>query len=178
MDNATITTDRLLIRRFRPDDWQDLHEYLSDPNVVRFEPYEPFTPSESQNAAIVRSQSNAFWAVCLKDAGKLVGNLYFEKQALDIWELGYVFNVHYQGKGYATEAAKALLNYAFCELGARRIVASCDPRNLPSWKLLERLGMRREGHHIQSGYFKTDTHGNPLWHDTYEYALLASEWQG
>jgi RimJ/RimL family protein N-acetyltransferase len=169
-------TSRLVIRRFRPDDWPDLHEYLSDPAVVRYEPYPVYTEAESQREAASRAGSEAFWAVCLKEDGKLIGNLYFARQAFDTWELGYVFNRQYQGKGYAIEAARKLVDYAFREGGARRIIAMCDPRNEHSWRLLERLGMRREGHFLQTGYFKTDAHGNPLWHDTYEYAVLASEW--
>jgi len=59
---------------------------------------------------------------------------------------------------------------------ARRVVAMCNPLNERSWRLLERLGMRREGHLIQNIYFKTDASGRPLWSDTYEYGLLACEW--
>jgi len=171
-----LETSRLIIRSFQPDDWQDLHDYLSDPAVVLYEPYGIFCVEESQREAANRARNEAFWAVCLKDGGKLIGNLYFARQAFDAWELGYVFNRHFQGKGYAIEAARKLVDYAFRELDARRIIAMCDPRNEHSWRLLERLGMRREGHLLQTGYFKTDAHGHPLWHDTYEYALLASEW--
>jgi len=52
----------------------------------------------------------------------------------------------------------------------------CNPLNEPSWRLLERLGMRREGHLIKNIYFKKDECGNPIWADTLEYAVLASEW--
>ena len=176
LDANMLETARLIIRRFQPDDWQDLHDYLSDPAVVLYEPYEVYSVEESQREAIQRAQNEAFWAVCLKESGKLVGNLYLERQAFDAWELGYVFNRHFQGKGYAIEAARKLVDYAFGDLGARRIIAMCDPRNAHSWRLLERLGMRREGHFLQTGYFKTNAQGDPLWHDTYAYALLASEW--
>ncbi len=172
-----IETTRLLIREFRADDWRDLHAYLSDPDVVRYEPYDVFSEEDSRQAATDRATDDAFWAVCLKESGRLIGNLFLQQQPFATWELGYVFNAGDQGHGYATEAARALLAYTFAELEARRIVAMCDPRNAPSWRLLERLGLRREGHLLQTGYFKTDGDGNPLWHDTYVYALLASEWQ-
>lgn len=171
-----INTERLLLRGFEPRDWRDLHEYLSDAEVVKYEPYHPFTEEQSKREAIHRSGDESFWAVCLKDRMKMIGNVYLSKRDLDTWELGYVFNMHFQGKGYATEAAKALVDYAFSFCRARRIVAMCNPLNESSWRLLERLKFRREGHLIQNTYFKYDENGQPLWADTYEYGLLASEW--
>lgn len=106
----------------------------------------------------------------------MIGNLYLCKGDFDTWELGYVFNSKFQGKGYATESAKALIDYAFAQLEARRIIAMCDPKNTSSWHLLERLQMSREGTLLQNIYFKSDCNGNPIWKDTYEYAILKSEW--
>ena len=171
-----IETQRLLIRPFDSADWEDLHEYLSDGQVVRYEPYGVFTADESRQEAARRSSDPAFWAVCLKKGGKLIGNLYLAGQPFDTWELGYVFNASYQGKGYATEAAACLMDHAFGRLGARRVTAMCNPLNTASWRLMERLGMRREGHLIQNIWFKRDERGEPIWSDTYEYAILADEW--
>lgn len=171
-----IVTDRLIIRKFEANDWQDLHEYLSDKEVVKFEPYDIFSESKSKEESIRRSNTESFYAVCLKENNKLIGNLYLGKGDFDTWELGYVFNRTYQGQGYATESAKALLDYAFTHFGARRIIAMCSPKNNSSWKLLERLHMRREGLLLQNVYFKTDCNGDPIWFDTYEYAILKSEW--
>ncbi|GFP75432.1 GNAT family N-acetyltransferase [Clostridium fungisolvens] len=171
-----ILTVRLIIRKFEHNDWKDLYEYLSDKEVVKFEPYDIHSENQAKEEAIRRSTDEAFYAVCLKENGKLIGNLYLAKGDFDTWELGYVFNSKYQGKGYATEGAKALLDYAFKELGARRIIAMCNPKNDHSWKLLERLTMRREGLLLQNIYFKTDRNGEPIWLDTYEYAILKEEW--
>lgn len=171
-----METKRLLIRRFSSDDWRDLYEYLSQAEVVKYEPYSVFTEEQSKQAAIDRSHSPNFWAVCLQDSGKLIGNLYIAKQEFDTWELGYVFNPKYQGYGYATEAARAFIDDLFTNQNAHRVVAMCNPLNTASWKLLERLGMRREGHHIKNAWFFRDDHGNPIWHDTYEYAILKEEW--
>ena len=171
-----LWTDRLHIRGFRNDDWKDLYEYLSDQQVIRYEPYDVFTMEESRREAIKRSENEDFYAVCLKDTDKVIGNLYLSKQEYDTWEIGYVFNASYQGKGYASEAAAALLQDAFMNCGARRVVAMCNPENSPSWRLLERLGMRREGHLLQNIFFRKDEKGDPIWQDTYEYAILADEW--
>jgi RimJ/RimL family protein N-acetyltransferase len=173
----TLQTERLVIRRFTPGDWQDLYEYLSDPEVVRYEPYDVYTEEQCRQEAIRRSSDKAFWAVCLAESGRLIGNLYLSAGQFGAWELGYVFNPRYQGQGYATESARAIVAHAFEMLGARRIVAMCNPDNHRSWRLLERLGMRREGHLRQNVYFKRRPNGSPIWLDTYEYALLASEWR-
>ena len=171
-----LETERLIIRRFKEEDWKDLYEYLSDEKVVHYEPYQVFSIEASQNEAKSRAESSAFLAVCLKENNKLIGNIYFAKQEFKTWEIGYVFNRSYQGKGYATEAAKAVIAYGFHTRGARRIVAMCNPLNTASWRLLERLGMRREGHLRQNIYFKRDEHGKPIWSDTYEYAILKDEY--
>ncbi len=171
-----LVTERLIIREFRETDGEDLYEYLSDEEVVRFEPYKPFNKEEAYNEAKRRTKDENFLAVCLKN-GKLIGNLYFAKCEFETWEVGYVFNKNYWGNGYATESLKALMNYAFIEMKVRRIIAKCDPKNSNSWILLERVGMRREGTLLQSVYFHTDENDNPIWKDTYEYALLKSEYK-
>lgn len=174
-----METARLIIRRFRPEDWQDLYEYLSDREVVKYEPYDAFTGEACVAEAARRAGDPAFWAVCLKDGGKLIGNLYLSNAEPEFsrWELGYVFNRHFQGKGYATESCRAILDHAFQDLGALRVMAMCDPLNTASWKLLERLGMRREAHKLKNVFFWRDEHGSPIWKDTYEYAILAEEWK-
>jgi RimJ/RimL family protein N-acetyltransferase len=171
-----IETKRLITRPFSPDDADDLYEYLSDPQVVFYEPYEVWTKEDCDKEALRRSADDSFWAVCLKENKKLIGNIYLSKQEFDTWELGYVFNSKYQGQGYAAESAAAVVDNAFKNMNARRVIAMCSPLNTRSWKLLERLGLRREGHLKQNIYFKTDKNGNPIWLDTYEYGILASEW--
>jgi RimJ/RimL family protein N-acetyltransferase len=172
-----IMTERITVRKFEESDWKDLYEYLSDENVVKFEPYEVFSEEDAKREAMNRSKNECFYAVCLLETGKLIGNLYLSQGEFDTWELGYVFNRNYWGNGYAMESAKALMDTAFTQFGARRIVAMCNPLNDHSWKLLERLGMRREGWLLQNIYFKKDSEGNPLWSDTYEYGILKSEWK-
>ncbi|WNS46281.1 GNAT family N-acetyltransferase [Paenibacillus sp. MMS20-IR301] len=174
-----FATERLIIRRFRAGDGEDLHDYLSQEEVVRFEPYGVYDEASSKTEAVRRADDPAFWAVCLKDSGKLIGNLYFQQQdppQFQTWMLGYVFNGRYQGCGYAVEACRKLLTYGFGTLGIRRVTAFCNPDNHRSWHLLERLKLRREGHFLQTGYFKHDEYGNPRWHNTYAYGVLGSEW--
>lgn len=162
-----------------PDDGAQLHEYLSLLETVRFEPYGTKTLAECGVLAAERAIDGRFWAVCLQD-GRLIGNLYL---ALDVpeewrtWGLGYVMHPGFWNHGYATEAATALLDHCFGKLGAHRVVASCDPNNARSWKLMERLGMRREAHMLRNVSFRNDANGNAVWTDSYQYAVLDSEWR-
>jgi ribosomal-protein-alanine N-acetyltransferase len=174
-----METERLTIRPFRPGDWRDLHEYLSRPEVFEFEPGEPADQAECRRLAAERSKDESWWAVCLKRSEKMIGHVYFSRvEPLELltWELGFVFNPSYSGNGYATEACRRVLELAFAELGAHRVVAHCDPENPRSWALLERLSMRREDRLRQAAFFHRDEEGEPLWHDSFEYAILAEEW--
>lgn len=171
-----IETERLILRRFTGEDWEDLYGYLSDPEVVFYEPYPPFSMEECKKEALRRAGDEGFWAVCIKETKKLIGNITLMKADFDTFELGYVFHSEYQGKGYATESAVALVTYAFQQLNAHRVIALCNPENEKSWRLLERLNMRREGHLIKNIYFKKNEFGQPIWQDTYMYAVLDSEW--
>lgn len=171
-----METERLHIRRFIPADWPDLFEYLSQEETVQYEPYDVFSEDASKKEAERRSTHDAFWAVCLKETQKLIGNIYLFNHKYGVWELGYVFNKSYQGHGYATEAAKALIDDVFQNHNAHRVEAMCNPANHKSWKLLERLGLRREGHLLQDTCFKKDSAGLPVWTDTYIYGILASDW--
>jgi RimJ/RimL family protein N-acetyltransferase len=86
-------------------------------------------------------------------------------------ELGWVLNPAYAGKGYATEAVRELLRFCFEDLGIRRVVANCFADNVESWRLAERLGMRREIHAVRESL-----HRSGQWLDGFGYALLADEW--
>jgi [ribosomal protein S5]-alanine N-acetyltransferase len=174
-----LETDRLLIRNFHKDDWKDLHEYLSNEAVVKYEPYDVFSEEACKEEALRRSHNDAFWAVCLKDNNKLIGNLYFQRlepEEWQTWEIGYVFNPAYYGNGYATEACKRMLKFGFEQAGAHRIIGKCNPENTASWRVMERMMMRREGYYKKPAYFKKNLDGKPLWHDAYEYSILEEEY--
>lgn len=166
-----IETERLILRRFSGDDLQDLYEYLSDEEVVRFEPYRPMDRAEAESTLIWRIATEEMIAVVLKSSGKLIGNVYLGKRDFEARELGFVFNRRFWGQGYAQESCQAVMQQAF-ESGIHRIYAECDPRNEASWKLLERLGFSREAHLRENVYFWKDEQGNPIWKDTYVYAMV------
>lgn len=166
-----LETERLTLRRFRESDLLDLHEYLSDPQVVAYEPYKPMTVEEVKENLAWRVFTDEMIAVELKTTGKLIGNVYLGRRDHDALEIGFVFNRSYQHRGYARESCEKLIDAAFAA-GVHRIYAECDPENTASWGLLERLGFAREGRLRQNVYFWKDAAGKPIWKDTYIYALL------
>jgi ribosomal-protein-alanine N-acetyltransferase len=87
-------------------------------------------------------------------------------------DIGYVLNRKYWGHGYMTESACTILDVAFKQLKLHRVWATCDTRNRSSYRVMERLGMRREGLFVKDAMEKGE------WRDTYLYAILAEEWRG
>lgn len=171
MQNVKITTERLIIRSFEENDLGDLHEYLSDEEVVRFEPYSAMSLDETKKNLEWRISSDEIFAVELKSTGKMIGSVFLGKRECETLELGYVLNRNFWKKGYAYEACNALCSDAFSK-GIHRIEANCDPLNTASWRLLERLGFLREGHLCKDIYFRKDLNGNPIWKDTFIYSKL------
>lgn len=172
-----METRRLILRPFRTTDIGDLQEYLMDPKVTAFEPYKAMTLKEVRENLAWRVSTEEMVAVELKETGKLIGNVYLGKRDCDSLELGYAFNAAYWGNGYAKESCQALMTRAFSQ-GTHRIYAECDPKNVPSWHLLEALGFRREGHLRKNVYFWKDDRGTPIWKDTYLYGKLAEDHDG
>ena len=173
MNEFVIETDRLLIRKFQADDWKDLAEILTDENVVYYEPYDVFTARQCKSEAENFSHSDSFYAVVLKSENKVIGKLYFNDNGhYGTYELGYTFNAAYQGFGYAKESSAALMRYAFERMGVRKIIASVDTTNERSWRLLEALGMKREGEKKAHTFKHRDKNGKPIWQDMFIYAIF------
>jgi len=103
--------------------------------------------------------------------------LFYDKSSkIDTYQIGYVFNEKFQGFGYASEAVRALLDNLFTKYDAHRVIAMCNTKNIKSWRLLEKLGFRREATRVKNMYFEKDENGSPIWFDSYQYALLKDEW--
>ncbi len=164
-------TERLILRRYKKEDIQDLFEYLSDQEVVKYEPYKPLTLNEAKENLAWRISTDEIISVELKDSHKMIGNVYMGKRDFEALEIGYVFNRNYWGHGYAAESCSALIGQAFSN-GIHRIYAECDPDNRNSWKLLEALGFQREAHFRKNVYFWKDETEKAIWKDTYVYARL------
>jgi RimJ/RimL family protein N-acetyltransferase len=178
-DFNTIETPRLRLRHFTDTDLQAFMAYRNDPEVARYQSWEGI--SESEARAFIQEQKEVQpgvpgqgfqIAIELKETNVLIGDCYFMINELDNRqaEIGFTLSRAYQGQGFATEAVSCLLNYAFLTFDLHRIFAITDCENAASVVLLERLGMRREGHFLQNVWFKGK------WGDEYLYAILKEEW--
>ena len=171
MKTERLETERLILRPYEERDLQDLYEYLSDKEVVAFEPYGPMNLEEAKKCLEDRMASGEYLAMEEKTTGKMIGNIYLSERYAESVEIGYVLNRRFWKKGYAYESCKRICKYIF-EKGKHRIEANCDPRNNASRKLLERLGFQREGYLHRDIYFRKDENGSPIWKDTCIYSML------
>jgi RimJ/RimL family protein N-acetyltransferase len=169
-----IETERLIIRNFEIKDRDDLCEYMIQRVNKKFEGYPDFTADKIENEIKYRCESDEFFAIELKDEHKVIGNIYLGIRDFNSKELGYVLNEDYQVKGYGSEAAKAVVRWAFSQ-GVHRVFAECTPLNTASWKTMERIGLMREAELRQNVSFHNDEAGNPIYWDTYVYGALCSD---
>ena len=173
-------TDRLVIRRFRAEDASTLAAYRSDPAVARYQSWNtPFTHAQARSfidgfAASDPDSAGEWFQFALVEAatGLHIGDVAVGVDARDprLATLGVTLARSAQGNGYAGEAVAWLLDYLFQERDKHRVTADCDGRNDHVVALFDRLGMRREAHHLQSAWWKDE------WVDEYVYAMLAHEW--
>ena len=175
-----LLTGRLVLRRFQESDLEAFLAYRNDPEVARYQSWtswsreegeaflarqrdlEPGTPGEWTQIALER-----------REAPGLIGDCALKVQAKDPRqaEIGFSLAPAWQGHGYGTEAVTALVGHLFGTLGLHRVYAVTDAENAPSAALLERAGMRREGHLIENVWFKG------AWGSEYLYAVLEREWR-
>jgi len=176
-----VTTERLVLRRETPEDLAAIWAYRGRPEVSHWLGTRPPTFEAFRERYLDPSRA-ASKLVVLHD-GALIGDLMI--RIGDAWaqaeaadraagveaELGWVFDPAFHGRGLATEAVRAAIGLCFGPLGLRRVTADCFAENEASWRLMERLGMRREAHEVRSSLHTTEG-----WLDGLRYALLAEEW--
>jgi RimJ/RimL family protein N-acetyltransferase len=169
----TLHTQRLTIRPFSAADWQHVYAYTSNPLVMAYMPSGILTQAQAQEFVERHSSDQAeAAAVVLTATQHLIGHIIFHPWfAPQTYEIGWAFNPGWHHQGYATEAAHALLTYGFTTLQLHRIIATCQPENIASFRVMEKLGMRREGHFLQC-----IDRGNGVWWDEFFYAILHAEW--
>ena len=175
-----ILTERLSLREFRLTDLDELHDIERRDDVARYLYWEPRTPDRTQlwlerrvpMTRIDETNDQLRLAVTLRERGTLIGDLvlFLVSREHRQGEIGYVFHPDHGGRGYATEASAVLLQLAFQGLGLHRVIGRCDARNTASARVLERLGMRREGHLVENEWVKGE------WTDELVFAILDREW--
>jgi RimJ/RimL family protein N-acetyltransferase len=177
-----VRTERLLLRRATADDARALWAYRRLDEVSRWITAAPATFEDFEAQGFGADQVAR--TVVVERRGTVVGDIVVS--VVDGWgqaevaeqaarvqgELGWVLDPQHQGHGYATEALTEVLRICFEVLGLRRVTAACFAANEASWRLMERLGMRREMHTVKESLHRTEG-----WLDGLEYALLADEWR-
>jgi RimJ/RimL family protein N-acetyltransferase len=176
-----LETPRLLLRSFVPADLEPFVAYRSDPLVAKYQGWDaPFPPAAGEK--FIREMQDARpgipgeWcqlAIQLKSSGEMIGDVaVFTKDITPLQaELGFTLARQHQGHGYAAEAVRTVIRHLFRDLNVHRVVAVCDVENHASYRLMERIGMRREAHLVDNEWYKG------RWSSEYLYALLAHEWK-
>lgn len=175
-----ITTDRLVLREFVASDWPDVLAYQRDPRYLRYYPWEDRTEQEARDFVQMfldfqREEPRLRFqlAITLPRSDALIGNAGIRRKPNNGFEadIGYELSPEHWGNGYATEAARALVNIGFGEWGLRRISSWCIADNLASARVLEKLGLTLEGRLRENEHFK-----GRYW-DTLLYGMLEDEWR-
>jgi aminoglycoside 6'-N-acetyltransferase len=173
-----LLADRIALRRFTLADLTTFVAYRSDPDVARYQgwdaPY-PLADGERMISRLLETHpdtSGEWYAMVLRSTNELIGDCASgtDEQDPRLAEIGFTVRPEYQGQGYATEGTRTLLGYLFQARAKHRVRARCDPRNAPSARVLERLGMRREGLLREAEWAKGE------WADELCFAILDREW--
>ncbi len=174
-----LTTPRLLLREFRDDDFPAVWDYQQRAETHRYET--EVIPSPDAVRQMIRDiQAKAqesprtFYrlGVTVPPDDGLIGHVKLALLRLEAreWEIGWAIHPDHWGKGYASEAARAMLDFAFHQVGAHRVIAFCNANNAASARVMEKLGMVRDGHLRESIWW------NGGWSDEFVYAILDREW--
>ncbi len=176
-----IKTERLLIRPVSIEDKESMFRYRSDSETSKYLSLIPKSVEDmaefiGKTLSEIDVQGSWFQLVITDQISKLlIGDIGIHFLDTDSEnkqvEIGYTLDIDFRGKGYATEALSSVIDFLINTLNKHRIIASIDPTNSDSIRLIERLGFRKEAHFIESLFF----HGK--WVDDIIYAILAKEWK-
>ena len=175
-----IETERLTLRPFEEGDFDALFAMQSDPEVARYLYLEPRTLEETQVHLGRKIAGNAWnaegdWLSCAaveRASGVVVGDIALNWLSAEhkTAELGFIVDPRHQGKGYATEASRPIVDWVFAQ-GFHRVIGRAEARNTASARVLEKLGMRLEAHLVENEWVKGE------WQSELDYAILEREWR-
>ncbi len=178
-----LETERLLLRPFRDteEDLELICAMYSDPEIMRYVPYDLLSREQAKmhlkriaDEWNRENPKNFEMAVLLKDGMVPVGRAHYHlDEPAEAAMIGGMLLKPWWNAGFAGEMALAMIDYCFDELHLHRVTGLCHPDNIASWKMMERCGMRREGHFRQNvRYIKN---GRERWEDELAYAILREE---
>ncbi len=175
-----LVGERVLLREFQSTDAEAVQRYAGDPAVARHFTWGPNTPEQTTEFVqfLVSSQNedprtNYDLAIVLRSTHVLIGDarLTIDSNSSRRADLGFIVRTDRQGEGYATDAARLLISLGFRELKLHRVWAMCEPDNVGSIRVLEKLNMKKEGQLREQIFLKE------AWRDLVVYGLLASDWK-
>jgi RimJ/RimL family protein N-acetyltransferase len=176
-----IETERLLLRPFEGGDLDDLARLHGDADLVRWIPWGPRSREEAaavlerkMSKTSIDEEGDGLGLVgILREDGSFLGEFTLSLLSAEhsCAELGFMMFPGHHGRGYATEAGRAILAAAFDGYGLHRVIGRVEPRNTASCRVLERLGMRREAYLVENEWIKGE------WQSECIYAILAREWR-
>jgi RimJ/RimL family protein N-acetyltransferase len=176
-----LETSRLTLRPFVEGDLEAVHAMRSNAEVARYLYGEPSQSLDETRDSLARKVAGSAWAkggdwlsaaAVERESGLTVGDMAFHwvSERDRTAEIGFVFDPRHQGKGFATEAARALVDWAFTHAGMHRVIGRAEARNVASARVLEKLGMRLEAHFVENEWVKGE------WQSELVYAVLEREW--
>ncbi|QMS84731.1 GNAT family N-acetyltransferase [Candidatus Xianfuyuplasma coldseepsis] len=169
----TIETKRLYIVPSTMKDTADILKILSDEETMKFFVEGTYVQEQVEGILMKNEQKVEHYSIVLKETNKVIGKISFHPWFMKrTYEMGWIMNKDFTNQGYMSEATKAVLKYGFDTLKLHRIIATCQPENIPSKRLCEKLGMRLEGTFRQCIYVKDNE-----WWDELFYAILSDEYK-
>lgn len=174
-----FNSERIILREMERKDWKDVHQYASQDKVCQYQPWGPNSEQESKDFveqvildAEKDHRSRFVFTIILKEHGEMIGSgeINLRDSTNRVGEIAYIINPKYWRMGFATEVANLLISYGFNQLKLHRIFATCDPRNIGSLRVLEKVGMMKEGRIREHILIKDG------WRDSLLYSVLEQEW--
>jgi RimJ/RimL family protein N-acetyltransferase len=173
-----LTNERLFLREFKESDWEDVHKYASQEKVCQYQVWGPNTEEESQ--AFVKQvlvdtakkpRTRYMFSIVLKGHERMIGagEINIRDFNNKSGEIAYIVNPDYWGNGIATDVAKILIEFGFSNFNLHRIYTHCDPRNIGSKMVLEKIGMTQEGRLRENLLIKDG------WRDSLLFSVLEQE---
>lgn len=175
--NLKLETKRLSIKPVTLDDKEAIFQYRRDKTTNKYQGWIPETVEDvvtfiGKTSTVINEPGTWFqFAIVEKESQKIIGDIgahFFDNENKQV-EIGFTLDKDFQNQGYATESLKCVLNFLFNDLNKHRVIASTDPANLNSIKLLERLGFRREAHFVESLYI------DGRWVDDLIFAMIEKD---
>ena len=177
-----LESGRLILREIQEDDFTAIHSYASCPENVIYMQWGPNTEGQTRDFIAAAMKETAFdnpnkdyiFAAVLKNDGRLIGGCDMHVNGIEA-ALGWILHRDYWKQGYGPEMGKALLKFGFERLSLHRVIAKCDADNYGSYRVMEKIGMRREGLSIEGRPANKLT--DRLYSDELSYAILKDEWE-